>query len=277
MRVQRLLDSGAADEVVRNHQDFAQRLLRIGDGTEWRQDGHNVIVRLPPSMCCEGGTLEHLVDRVYQGWDEPRTSEQWRDFVVQRAIVAPTNEAVHEVAKVALRRIRWVPAGADAPDVPTTFYIADSVVESEQRQFYPVEFLNSLNFPRVPPRAITLATGTPAVLICNLTQGLKNGTRMIIKSVTTTLRTVELCSGPMAGHTTYIPRLAITPTDAASYPFTLRRRQFPVLTAYAMTINRVTGPDDGSRWCLPAEARFLPRTALCGAFENWKPARGVGA
>ena len=213
MRVQRLLDSGAADEVVRSHQDFAQRLLRIWDGTEpcRHKDGHDV-VRLPPSMCCEGGTLENLVDRVYQGWDEQRTLAQWRDFVVRRAILASTNEAVHEVAGVALRRIRWVPAGAELPDVPTTVYSADTVVESEQRQFYPVEFLNSSNFPGVPPHAITLGTGTPVVLIRNLAQGLKNGTRMVVKSVTTKVLTVELCSGPMAGRTTYIPRLAITPT-----------------------------------------------------------------
>ena len=212
MRVQRMVDSGADDGDVRDHQEFAQRLLRIGDGTEpcQQQDGHDV-VRLPPSVCCNSGSLEDLVDRVYVGWEEPRISEQWRDFVVQRAILAPTNEAVHEVADVALRRIRWVPAGAHRLDVPTTSYSAESVVESEQRQFYPVEFLNSLNFPRVPPHAITLATGTPVVLIRNLTQGLKNGTRMIVRSVTTTLLTVELRSGPMAGQTTYIPRLAITP------------------------------------------------------------------
>ena len=39
--------------------------------------GHDV-VRLPPGMCCDGGTLEHLVHRVYRGWDAPRTSARSR-------------------------------------------------------------------------------------------------------------------------------------------------------------------------------------------------------
>ena len=185
--------------------------------------------------------MKDLIQDVYRGWEQVRTSEQWRDFVVRRAILAPTNDNVNEIANEAMKSVRWIGPDGDDDGRPTTFYSADSVVETELRHHYPVEYLNSLEFPGVPPHAITLARGTPVVLIRNLAQGLKNGTRMIVASTSPTLLKVELCTGPMAGQTTYIPRLGITPSDVDSHPFTLRRRQFPVLPAYAMTINRAQG------------------------------------
>jgi len=43
-----------------------------------------------------------------------------------------------------------------------------------------------------------------------------------------------------AGNTLFIPRIPMTPTDAG-LPFTLRRRQFPVRPAFAMSINKSQG------------------------------------
>jgi len=46
---------------------------------------------------------------------------------------------------------------------------------------------------------------------------------------------------PAKGQRVFIPRLSITPSDTERMPFTLRRRQFPVHHAFAMTINKAQG------------------------------------
>ena len=48
----------------------------------------------------------------------------------------------------------------------------------------------------------------------------------------------EVATGPVKGQRTFIPRLSITPSDAENWPFTLRRRHFPVRPAFAITINK---------------------------------------
>eukprot|EP00877_Chromochloris_zofingiensis_P006436 jgi/Chrzof1/2045/UNPLg00702.t1 len=51
----------------------------------------------------------------------------------------------------------------------------------------------------------------------------------------------EVATGPDKGKRVCIPRLSITPSDTEKMPFTLRRRQFPLRPAFAMTINKSQG------------------------------------
>ena len=48
-------------------------------------------------------------------------------------------------------------------------------------------------------------------------------------------------SGPAKGTRVFIPRMNLTPSDVERLPFTVRRRQFPVRIAFAMTINKSQG------------------------------------
>ncbi len=131
------------------------------------------------------------------------------------------------------------------PDGPPaqrrTYHSADSVVQGEQREVYPTEFLNSLSMSGVPPHTLILQEGCPVILLRNMSSGLANGTRLIVVKLMQHIIDVEIAIGPDKGRHVFIPRLNITPSNTEMMPFTLRRQQFPMRPAFAMTINKAQG------------------------------------
>ena len=84
--------------------------------------------------------------------------------------------------------------------------------------------------------------GVPRTHLKNIDtrQGLCNGTRLIIKSLTENLIVANIASGKNKGHSVFLPRIFMSPTDS-DLPFILKRLRFPVLLAFAMTINKLQG------------------------------------
>lgn len=70
--------------------------------------------------------------------------------------------------------------------------------------------------------------------------GLCNGTRLICTSFHDHLIGGTIISGSHTGSTVFIHRVPIIPTDL-DLPFALKRLQFPVRPAFAMTINKSQG------------------------------------
>jgi len=68
MRVQRLLAQGGANAAIdaQQQQAWANYLQRIGEGTEqvFPEVGEEVVL-IPEDMCCQGDTINSLVDEVY--------------------------------------------------------------------------------------------------------------------------------------------------------------------------------------------------------------------
>jgi hypothetical protein len=71
--------------------------------------------------------------------------------------------------------------------------------------------------------------------------GLCNGSRMIVVSISERLLHVQLIGGDHNGQLALIPRIALTSTSTSNFTFNIRRRQFPVRLAFAITINRAQG------------------------------------
>ncbi len=68
MRVHRLLAQGGANVAIdaQQHQAWADYLQRIGEGTKqvFPEVGEEAVL-IPEDMCCQGDTIDNLVDEVY--------------------------------------------------------------------------------------------------------------------------------------------------------------------------------------------------------------------
>lgn len=201
----------------------------VGDGTHPSYPK----LEIPRSMRVRpNGTLDDLIDFVFPGL-ERRISEP--DYMTGRVILAPTNVDVDNINITILSRIS---------STSKTYYSADSVEGpcDSHRNLYPVEFLNTLNINGLPPHKLCLKEGVIICLLRNMNKclGLCNGTRLIVRHLQDHVIEAEVVTGKEAGRRVYIPRIPMNPADN-SLPFELRRVQFPVRVAFAMTINKAQG------------------------------------
>lgn len=177
---------------------------------------------------------------IYGGLDNLHDTTARNQYIIERAILTPLNEEEDAVNKQVIELFSLTnPDGT--PAARKTYFSADSVVEGEQSGVYPTEFLNSLHFSGVPPHELCLQEGCPVILLKNLTGGLANGTRLIVLRLMERVIEAQVATGPDVGKRVFIPRLSITPSDTEKMPFTLRRRQFPLRPAFAMTMNKSQG------------------------------------
>jgi ATP-dependent DNA helicase PIF1 len=95
------------------------------------------------------------------------------------------------------------------------------------------------------------------MLLRNIDQseGLCNGTRLIVTRLADHVIGSKIISGKNIGGIVYIHRIDITPTQSP-WPFKLTRRQFPITVSYAMTINKSQGQS------LDNVGLYLPRSVF---------------
>ncbi len=106
----------------------------------------------------------------------------------------------------------------------------------------PVEQLQSINLPSLPPSQLDLKIGAPVILLRNLCpqEGLCNGSRIVVTSLRTRCIKARLLGGDFDGQLRVIPRIKLSAIDE-SLGITLSRKQFPVRLCFAMTINKSQG------------------------------------
>ncbi|KAK6764529.1 hypothetical protein RB195_024740 [Necator americanus] len=156
----------------------------------------------------------------------------------ERAILAPTNMSVRRLNNDALQRLC-----TSSPHDERVYKSIDEALyhEGSSDELYPMEYLNTLESTGMPPHELRPKKGAIIMLLRNLDvlNGLCNGTRLRIETLGRYVLGCRFICGSRRNQLAVIPR--IDNYWDKQLPFRLRRRQFPVRLAFAMTINKAQG------------------------------------
>ncbi|KAK6027976.1 hypothetical protein OSTOST_05985 [Ostertagia ostertagi] len=181
-------------------------------------------------MLCTTG----IVNEIFGAVLDPDNPSQ----LCECAILAPKNIHVQHLNEQALDRLR-VPN----PEDERCYRSIDEAIYSEgqNEQLFSMEYLNTLTPTGMPPHELRLKRGAIVMLLRNLdvANGLCNGTRLIIERMGRYTLACRFFNGERSGQLAVIPR--IDNYWEKRTPFRLRRRQFPIRVAFAMTINKAQG------------------------------------
>ncbi|KAL3123191.1 hypothetical protein niasHT_010361 [Heterodera trifolii] len=204
-------------------QEFARDLLEIGSG-KWNNENDEII--LPENCISNGDLAEEIFGQciVLENWNE----------MAKSAILAPKNIDVSEMNNKVLEML----SGEEI------VYTSIDLAQDENRQRaddYLDEYLNALNPSGFPRHKLRLKKNAIVLLMRNLNieMGLCNGARMKVEQMQPNLIVCKILTGDKAGQTVYIPRITLCCSE--DYPFDLHRHQFPLVLAFAMTINKAQG------------------------------------
>ncbi|CAN0925699.1 ATP-dependent DNA helicase PIF1 [Linum grandiflorum] len=220
---------------------FSDWLLAVGDGrvtptrlpnsttSDWIHVPECFIIPRSPHP------IKELINRVY-----PDLLNNYHNvaYIRSRAIVAPTNDVVTEINNYILAKLPGQEHIYLSSDTLTSPGTDQTALEIE----YPTEFLNGLSYNGMPEHQLRFKQYSIVMLLRNLNPaaGLCNGTRILITHLGTNVIRGLIVGGTFEGTIAIIPRIVLDKTDP-KWPFTLKRRQYPLRLCYGMTINKSQG------------------------------------
>uniref|UniRef100_A0A0R0JLL6 ATP-dependent DNA helicase n=1 Tax=Glycine max TaxID=3847 RepID=A0A0R0JLL6_SOYBN len=189
----RLLSNAPQQPNNEELKQFSDWLLDIGDGKIGQHnDGFSEITILDEFLIKDYDDYIHAIVEVTY----PSLIDNYSDtdYLQKRVVLASKKEIVDKI---------------------NDYYCsADSIDKSDELfnpafALLPPEFLYSLQTSGIPNHKLKLKVGTPIMLIRNLdqTDGLCNGTRLIITKLGSNVIEAEVLIGPNTGNRTYIPKI----------------------------------------------------------------------
>jgi len=221
--------------------EFSKWVLDIGEGKVHSVAKEGELepswIKIPEELLLrtQDDKLSCIVNAIY-----PNFTSDYKNiaYISQRAILTPTNEQTDIINDYMVSLV---------PDAEKEYLSSDSIAKlvgpnEAYDLLYPVEFLNSLDGNNFPQHRLVLKRGIPVMLLRNLNQsdGLCNGTRLVIVSLGDMIIEAKIITGKFAGQIVLIPRITLT-LKTNKWPFVLERRQYPIKVCYAMTINKSQG------------------------------------
>ncbi|XP_076888554.1 uncharacterized protein LOC143539011 [Bidens hawaiensis] len=232
------LTIGQPSPDIEETKKFAQWLLDIGEGKVGGPNDGTTKIEIPTDLLIEkcNDPITKLIQFVYL--DMLNNTED-PNYFQQRALLAPTNEVMHEINDQLIESF---------PGEPVEYLSSDFVSKSEyidgnvDPTLYSTELLNGLKIAGIPNHSLILKVGVPVMLLRNIDQkkGLCNGTRLQVLSLGTHVIEVKILSGTNTGEIISIPRIALTLSDK-NIAFKFTRRQYPLSVCFVMTINKSQG------------------------------------
>lgn len=231
------LKSAAEEKDSKEIKEFADWILKVGEGNVGPENDGEVEIQIPDDMLIKtnGDPLEAMVSSIYPNIEE---NIGRKEYFENKAILVPTNEEVDLINDHMLNKIA---------EKEKLYYSSDTVCPTEinsnfDESVYAPELLNTIKISGLPNHILKLKKGVPIMLLRNIDQqnGLCNGTRLLVTRLDEHVIEARIISGTHIGKMTYIPRLQLMPSDKR-VPFKFNRRQFPVTVCFAMTINKSQG------------------------------------
>ncbi|XP_071693584.1 uncharacterized protein [Rutidosis leptorrhynchoides] len=187
----RLQKPGVNSIEKKNIKIFSSWLLNVGNGNLGipdEEDPSNASwINIPSKYCIEhdeNGML-NLISFIY---NDDLLQNPSASLLQQQVIVCPKNNDADSINESILSMVRRQ---------ETTYLSFDMAIprindKGETELLYPIEYLNNLHYPSLPPHRLQLKAGVPVILVrnINLAGGLCNGTRMIVVQMLTKKKTI---------------------------------------------------------------------------------------
>jgi len=124
-----------------------------------------------------------------------------------------------------------------------TALAADTMLNCRNPDLYPMEVVAGIRMHGAPPSCLHLKVGARYMIIKNIMRNVFNGVRcQLMAFAGTRCVFVKLLSGPGNGETVLLPSCVFTISpESSGLPFSVRRRQFPLIPAYAVTVHKAQG------------------------------------
>ncbi|CAN7058013.1 unnamed protein product, partial [Brassica oleracea var. botrytis] len=246
----RLLSDGLSPEEAADLRDFSDWILKIGDGKLAEPNDGEAEIDIPPEILISDSEdpIEAISSAIY-GDTASLHEKKEAKFFQERAILCPTNKDVNMINEYMLDRL-------DGDQ--KIYYSADSIDPRDKglvnNESLGPDFLNTIKVSGLPNHRLRLKIGCPVMVLrnCQPSAGLMNGTRLQITQLMDFMVQARIITGEKVEKLVYIPRLLITPSDTR-LSFKMRKRQLPLVVAFAITINKSQGQS------LSEVGIFLPR------------------
>ena len=207
--------------VEQGNKEFCDWILNIGNGVTLSTDNEDEsMVPIPKDMLLP--TLKSLVDETFANLNNMSPAE-----LMDSAIFSTVNEDVWDVNQYCLEKLNGKKKS----------YLSTDSVEEETTA--PVELLNSRKPGGFPDHNLEVKIGCPVMLLVNLSSGLVNGTRMLVRGIHEKVIDCEVFTGTNRGERVFIPRIPMV-DRSGEFPWVMTRLQFPLRVCFSMTFHKVT-------------------------------------
>ncbi len=174
-------------------------------------------------------------DRIVNSYVELIAAVYGDHFAHDHQILALTLETCAEINKLCIDKL---------PGQLIECPAADVYVDCATPDDFPQDYVESVHMNGAPPYMLSLKIGARYMCIRNLNakRGLINGTMLQLLALGSRYIQCRVISGPAAGSVELLLKCVFTILpEASGLPFTLTRRQYPIIPAYCLSVHKAQG------------------------------------